>query len=99
MIHFSRHIGCCLFIAAATLMANTGSAENTQPNVVIFLADDLGWADVGYHGEDVIETPSIDRLAAEGIQLDRFYSTPICSPTRAALMTGRPATGSPKDLT
>lgn len=89
MIHFSRHIGCCLFIAAATLMANTGSAENTRPNVVIFLADDLGWADVGYHGEEVIETPSIDRLAAEGIQLDRFYSTPICSPTRAALMTGR----------
>jgi len=56
---------------------------------VIFLADDLGWADVGFHGEEVIETPSLDRLAAEGVQLDRFYSTPICSPTRAALMTGR----------
>ena len=65
------------------------SAKTDHPNVVIFLADDLGWSDVGYHGEEVIETPSIDRLAAEGVQLHRFYSTPICSPTRAALMTGR----------
>ena len=56
---------------------------------MIFLADDLGWADVGYHGEQTIETPSIDRLAREGVELNRFYSTPICSPTRAALMTGR----------
>ena len=64
-------------------------ASEVRPNVVIFLADDLGWADVGFHGEEVIETPSLDRLAAEGVQLDRFYSTPICSPTRAALMTGR----------
>ncbi len=59
-----------------------------RPNVIIMLADDLGWADVGYHGGD-IDTPSLDRLAAEGIELGRFYTTPICSPTRAALMTGR----------
>ena len=62
--------------------------SQTRPNVIIMLADDLGWADVGYHGGD-IETPSLDRLAQEGVQLDRFYTTPICSPTRAALMTGR----------
>jgi arylsulfatase A-like enzyme len=55
---------------------------------VIFLADDLGWGDVGFHGGP-IETPHIDRLAREGIELTRFYVTPICSPTRAALMTGR----------
>ncbi len=64
-------------------------AAPEKPNVVIFLADDLGWSDVGFHGEEVIETPSLDRLANEGVQLDRFYTTPICSPTRAALMTGR----------
>jgi len=58
------------------------------PNVVILLADDLGWADVGYHGSD-IQTPNIDRLAQEGMRLERFYATPFCSPTRAALMTGR----------
>ena len=66
-----------------------GAAQDTRPNVIIFLADDLGWSDVGFHGEEVIETPSLDRLAAEGAELHRFYSTPICSPTRAALMTGR----------
>ncbi|MEN8158649.1 MAG: arylsulfatase [Myxococcota bacterium] len=60
-----------------------------RPNVVIFLADDLGWADVGFHGQEHIETPSIDRIANEGVELARFYTTPICSPTRAALMTGR----------
>jgi arylsulfatase A-like enzyme len=69
--------------------ASSPAASEGRPNVVIFLADDLGWADVGFHGEEVIETPSLDRLAAEGVQLDRFYTTPICSPTRAALMTGR----------
>ena len=58
------------------------------PNVLVIVADDLGWNDVGYHGGD-IDTPSLDRLAREGMQLDRFYTTPICSPTRAALMTGR----------
>jgi arylsulfatase A-like enzyme len=63
-------------------------ADGPPPNVVILLADDLGWADVGYHGSD-IETPNIDRLAKEGMRLERFYATPFCSPTRAALMTGR----------
>ena len=59
-----------------------------KPNVVIILADDLGWGDVGYHGSD-ISTPHIDRLAATGIRLERFYTAPISSPTRAGLMTGR----------
>jgi len=59
-----------------------------KPNVVVIVADDLGWGDVGFHGGD-IDTPSLDRLASEGIELNRFYTTPICSPTRAALMTGR----------
>lgn len=58
------------------------------PNVVIMLADDLGWGAVGYHS-DWVQTPSIDRLAREGIELDRFYVAPMCSPTRAGLMTGR----------
>jgi arylsulfatase A-like enzyme len=66
-----------------------GAVRAAQPNVVVFVADDLGWADVGFHGGEQIDTPSLDRLAREGAQLDRFYTTPICSPTRAALMTGR----------
>lgn len=63
-------------------------ASDDPPNVIIILADDLGWADVGYHGSD-IETPNIDRLAKEGMRLERFYSLPVCTPTRSALMTGR----------
>ncbi len=62
--------------------------SDEPPNVVILLADDLGWADVGYRGSD-IQTPNIDRLAQEGMRLEKFYATPFCSPTRAALMTGR----------
>ena len=73
----------------AVLAAAPATAAAKQPNVVIFLADDLGWADVGFHGEESIQTPSIDRLAREGVELHRFYTTPICSPTRAALMTDR----------
>lgn len=65
-----------------------GAQKASRPNIVILLADDLGWGDVGYHGSD-IRTPNIDRLAAEGLVLDRFYTAPICSPTRAGLMTGR----------
>ena len=80
-----RHL---LVFAVAFAFAVPAAAEG-RPNVVILVADDLGWNDVGFHGGDPIETPSLDRLAAEGAQLDRFYSTPICSPTRAALMTGR----------
>ena len=58
------------------------------PNVVIMLADDLGWGAVSYHS-DWAETPNIDGLAKEGIELDRFYVAPMCSPTRAGLLTGR----------
>ena len=61
-----------------------------RPNVIIMVADDLGWNDVGFHDGD-IDTPSLDMLAKQGVTLNRFYTTPICSPTRAALMTGRNA--------
>jgi arylsulfatase B len=64
-------------------------AADRPPNVIVILADDLGWADLGHDGSK-IDTPNIDRLAKEGVKLTRFYSSaPMCSPTRAALMTGR----------
>lgn len=77
-----------LALVLASALIPGGAAYAAQPNVVVLLADDLGWSDVGYHGGE-IETPSIDRLASEGVRLEHFYSAPICSPTRAALMTGR----------
>lgn len=65
------------------------SLGRDQPNIVIVVSDDTGWNDVGYHGSE-IKTPNIDRLAREGIELDHFYVSPTCSPTRASLLTGRP---------
>ena len=59
-----------------------------NPNVVIFLADDLGFGDTGYTGGEM-QTPNIDALSRQGVRFDRFYSFPVCSPTRSGLMTGR----------
>lgn len=64
------------------------SASAARPNIVYILADDLGWADVGFHGPD-IRTPQLDKLAAAGAKLEAFYVMPVCTPTRAALLTGR----------
>jgi arylsulfatase A-like enzyme len=63
-------------------------AADTKPNIVYMVADDLGWKDVGFHGSD-IKTPNLDRLAAGGARLEQFYAQPMCTPTRACLMTGR----------
>ena len=59
-----------------------------QPNILLFVTDDLGAADLGFRGGEA-RTPNLDQMAAEGLRLDRFYSQPLCSPTRAALLTGR----------
>src|SRR6266567_3746720 len=73
---------CCL------LFISSGVFSAERPNIVFLLADDLGWSDVGFHGSE-IKTPNIDKLAAAGARLEAFYVQPVCSPTRAALMTGR----------
>jgi len=59
------------------------------PNVVLIITDDQGYGDVGIHGNPHIRTPNLDRLAREGVRFQRFYVCPVCSPTRAGLMTGR----------
>ena len=78
-----------LLLVSIVVLALVAPAQaEKKPNVVIMLADDLGWGAVSYHS-DWAETPNVDRLAREGIELDRFYVAPMCSPTRAGLMTGR----------
>lgn len=64
------------------------AADAPRPNIVLFMADDLGWADVPWHGS-TDRLPHLERLAAEGLRLEAHYVHPMCSPTRAALMTGR----------
>jgi arylsulfatase A-like enzyme len=61
--------------------------SSERPNIIIIITDDLGWGDVSYNGGP-INTPNIDKLAHDGLQMNRFYSAPTCSPTRAALFTG-----------
>lgn len=69
--------------------ARAATAAPRAPNVLIILADDLGYSDVGFTGSKDIKTPNLDKFAASGVRLDRFYACPVCSPTRAGLMTGR----------
>ncbi|MCH2178317.1 MAG: sulfatase-like hydrolase/transferase [Mariniblastus sp.] len=80
---------CWLFLPSEKLLAfpDHGSCAE-RPNVVVILADDLGWGAVSYHS-DFAETPCLDRFVASGIELDQFYVAPMCSPTRAGLLTGR----------
>ena len=75
-------------IASAQQDASVQTQRKRQPNIVYIISDDQGWKDVGYHGSD-IRTPSIDALAAGGARLEQFYAQPMCTPTRAAFMTGR----------
>ncbi len=77
-----------LLLSIACSSASDPEPQAAKPNILILLADDLGWTDVSYHGGS-IKTPNIDRIAAEGVKLDRYYVAPVCSPTRAGLMTGR----------
>jgi Sulfatase len=72
------------FLASAAI----ASAQSRRPNIVVILADDLGFRNLGYQG-GAEQTPNLDRLAGAGIRLNQFYSYPLCSPTRAALLTGR----------
>ncbi len=81
-------LGCFFPDQASRGAEEPNPAQAPRPNMVLFLADDLGWGDVGWHGSE-IKTPNLDRLAAAGARLEQFYVQPVCSPTRAALMTGR----------
>ncbi len=65
-------------------------SESGRPNVILIMSDDQGWGDVGYNGHPHLKTPNLDTMAANGIQFNRFYSAaPVCSPTRASVLTGR----------
>ena len=78
-----------LLLAAAALFSSTVLAASRPPNVIHIVADDLGWKDLGFQGATDIRTPNLDRLAREGASFEQFYVQPMCTPSRAALLTGR----------
>jgi arylsulfatase A-like enzyme len=79
-----------IFIPA--MLYDEGVVAQTKPNIIFLMADDLGWGDVGFNGNPFIKTPSLDEMAANGIQFNRFYAAaPVCSPTRGSCLTGRNA--------
>lgn len=90
--HSPRALGCV--VAFAVLVVACASppapAAGGAPNIVVLFVDDLGWRDIGAYGQDVAKTPHIDRLAQQGMRFTQAYAAnPVCSPTRAALMTGK----------
>ena len=89
----TRWFATLFALAAATQGAYAPRSSAEQPNVVFILADDLGREDCGFMGGKEIKTPHLDKLATAGAKLDAFYVQPVCSPTRAALLTGRSLCG------
>ncbi|MEY3151752.1 MAG: arylsulfatase [Bacteroidota bacterium] len=77
------------FIIALLLAFLSFETFSQQPNVLIIIADDQGWGDLGFTGNKTAHTPNLDKLAKSGTILDRFYVSPVCSPTRAEILTGR----------
>ena len=88
---FSRRIpASCPWLAALILVAVTANAaETTKPNVILIMTDDQGFGDLACHGNPVLRTPNLDQLSAESVRFTDFHVSPFCTPTRAALMTGR----------
>jgi arylsulfatase A-like enzyme len=72
-----------------TTSSQSVSATPTRPNILAIIADDLGFGDLSCHGNTVLQTPNIDRFAAEAAEMEYFYTAPVCAPSRAAFLTGR----------
>ena len=77
-------------ICCSHAMAVDAAKETARPNVVLVMADDQGYGDMGYNGHPFVQTPNFDAMSRASLRLDRFYAAaPICSPTRASVLTGR----------
>ena len=71
------------------ILAGAQAAPAQKPNILLILADDMGWGDLRCHGNEKLDTPSLDKLQSQSVELDHFYVSPVCSPTRSSLLTGR----------
>ncbi len=78
------------FVLAVAVVAARGAEDADRPNIILCMADDQGWGDVAYNGHPDLKTPALDDMASEGLVFNRFYAAaPVCSPTRASVLTGR----------
>ena len=78
------------FLGILALSGAPALAQASRPNVVLIVADDLGWADLGCYGSKFHKTPHLDRLAKEGLRFTQAYAaSPVCSPTHIAILTGK----------
>lgn len=88
VISIAMYLVCCL--PGTNFLLGVELDQSGRPNIILVMADDQGWGDTGYNGHPFVETPSLDAMAKEGFVFDRFYAgAPVCSPTRASVMTGR----------
>ncbi len=79
-----------LLLVVFVALSLSGAAAQPRPNIIFVMADDMGWGQTGYRGHPVLKTPNLDAMAAHGLRFDRFYAgAPVCSPTRASVLTGR----------
>ena len=76
-----------LIVVLLIIISKTYATSETRPNILLIVADDLGYADLGVYGSE-IETPELDKLASEGVVFTQFHTAPLCSPTRAMLLSG-----------
>lgn len=82
----TRH---CVLASLVLLLASALMCQAQQPNILLMLTDDQGYGDVASHGNTILRTPNLDKLAETGVEMTQFVVSPLCSPTRASLMTGR----------
>ncbi len=85
-----KHLAPFLATLLIAVLACQPAAENDPPNVILLMADDMGWAQTGYYDHPLLKTPHLDAMAGAGLRMDRFYAgAPSCTPTRATVLTGR----------
>src|SRR5262245_471095 len=90
MCRAQAFVGACVLLSTLVPAGKQASAAPRSPNIVLIVADDLGWGDLGCYGQQKIRTPNIDRLAREGMLFRQHYSgNAVCAPSRCVLLTGK----------
>ena len=85
-----KQINNFIFLFIISLFSCEQSIDNERPNIILIMTDDQGWGQTGYYDHPVLQTPNLDAMAKNGLRFDRFYAgAPVCSPTRASVLTGR----------